>query len=286
MPRCSKTKIAAIALLWLSMYPSDAVQGQKNARELVRSSRRSTVSINGKGKIIPKAEMADVSFHSAGTAAVTMDSHGNAEDNRKWHGNGAGNCAGSISIEAKYCRGADLAQISRCNHSAVPVDTNVPLRIKLKNSFKNGDGTAIPGVLRSGKHIQIVFACNDQPCEDVPEDQVFEYESLTHAPRGPQDSTFTMGVAPDATDDNPCSELHNADTACGYITIGSNFHVDADEWIVIGVLNMKAVNKVQGTLYAYVISEPGLFETEGGLCGPPELSSKETLGIGSSFQFA
>jgi len=190
------------------------------------------------------------------------------------------NCGGSMSVDPRYCvssvvvsRGEKSAY-STCSNMKLKEGNMVPLRIRVNNKANfenlNGDTVYIPSKIPAGKRFQIVFACSNTTCKEASGDAL---EFVSFESDSAQDSSFTAGPAPGFTGINKCSGLSNANTACGYITIGHDIHIEGDGRADLGIVMMKAVKKVSGNFVAYVASDAGALMTIGGICRPNELGA-------------
>ena len=170
----------------------------------------------------------------------------------------AANCQGSASSDPLYCQAVipGSGGVRYCNSQALQVNDSAPLEVSVTNDafYKNSpisntwyvlDETVyLPGFLRAGKRMQIVFACKTIECTDA-HDDLFEYTGTFEPGKDPEDVqavqdwkdggrngprptvdrldgrvSFTMGQHPGEV--GLCNNLVgsvNRNLACGYITI-------------------------------------------------------------------
>ena len=169
----------------------------------------------------------------------------------------AENCGGSLSVDPRYCTGS-LNGVPYCDASAIAEGDTVPLRIRLANNanYENfdGDQTYVPGVLKAGKRLQIVFACLDGTTCTTAAGDILEYTG-SFVPQDATGAFFTMGPAPTFEGIDICGTLGNAATACGYVTLAQDIPMGGDETITVGQIYMKAVKYYAGSFIVSIEGE-------------------------------
>ena len=74
------------------------------------------------------------------------------------------NCAGSLSIDCRYCTTIDQSTGEPyCDAAGIEIGDTVPLRLRGTNAanYENEfyDSVGVPGEIQSTKRLQIVFSC-------------------------------------------------------------------------------------------------------------------------------